>query len=325
MPNEHTLHCCKKFSIQYLRDNVVVFDGGVCDETAPSLNSDVQSWCCHKIFNGDLEVCNPPSSGMGLIYKQDMESHPVFILFPRKDALLINKDGRDLCAALTRVSKKSPNLLRGKGKEVFGNKKYCCVGAKRRRFSSGIEPGHYKFENASSDDWDCIVSAVKRCEHAFYAYSKTDVIRHIQKARELVNWETIKFSNTTDDGSAQIFNGLAFGVNVYLRAHIDEDFTYSVTQVHLSGVAYQLEDETVCYFCFPRLGVAVPLKPGDFLLFNAMEYHCVSSRCFGEMELYCISSYLKTAVVGGNDNSIVLTDGEKKCMYAYDSVKKGGN
>jgi hypothetical protein len=325
-PTRDTIACGQKFTLQYLKEKVVVFDGGIGIETAQGINSDVPGWCCHKIRDDDLVVCNPPSCDMGLTYKQDNDSHPVFILFPRKDALEINKDGRELCTALSRVSKKTPNLVRGKTKEVFGNQKYCCIGAKRRRFSSGIEPGHYKFGGSiSSDDWDCVVSAVSRCEHAFYAYSNTDVIRHIKKAKELVDWETIKCSTSKENEYSRIFNGIAFGVNVYLRAHIDEDFTYSATQVHLNNVDYKIDDDTVCFFCFPRLGVAVPLKPGDFLLFNAMEYHCVSSRCYDGLELYCVSSYLKTAVVGGNDNGKVLTDMEKKCMFAYEDWKKKCN
>jgi hypothetical protein len=209
-------------------------------------------------------------------------------------------------------------VVRGNSKEVFGKHKYCCVGAKRRRFSSGIEPGYYKPSSGSREDWDCLVSAVKKAEHAFYAYSDTDVIRHIRDARELVPWETIKFSNENNDNGAGIFNGIAFGVNVYLRAHIDDDFTYSVIQVHVDDVDYGANDETVCFFCFPRLGVAVPLKPGDFLLINALEYHCLSSRCNEASDIFCVSSYLKTAVVSGNDNSKLLTQKELECMSAYD-------
>ncbi len=54
---------------------------------------------------------------------------------------------------------------------------------------------------------------------------------------------------------------------------------------------------------FPRIGVSVALGPGDFLLFNPNEPHCVSSRCRADDDIYIISSYLKTAVVGLNDNS----------------------
>jgi hypothetical protein len=220
---------------------------------------------------------------------------------------------------MTKITKKQSNVIRGKSKEVFGKHKYCCVGAKRRRFTSGIEPGQYKLNSGSKEDWDCVVSAVRRSEHAFYAYSNTDVIRHIRDARELVSWETIKFSDATDEKGASIYNGIAFGVNVYLRAHIDNDFTYSVIQVHQNDVDYSADDETVCFFCFPRLGVAVPLKPGDFLLINALEYHCLSSRCDDAVDIFCVSCYLKTAVVSGNDNGKVLNQKELECMSAYEN------
>jgi hypothetical protein len=315
----------KKFSNHYLENNVVVFDGGIVDETAPCLSSDVQGWCCHRIKDGDLQVYSPPSGNKGLLFQNDCDDHPKFILLPRVEALKINSDGKKLCQAMKALSKKSPNVVRGKSKEVFGNQKYCCIGAKRRRYSSGIEPGYYKFGNVATEDWDTVVKAVKRCEHAFYAYSDTDVIRHIKHARELVNWETIKSSDAKNETTTKIFNGIAFGVNVYLRAHIDQDFTYSVIQVHVDGVGYSLNDDVVCNFCFPKLGVAVALKPGDFLLINALEHHCLSSRCHSGYDIFCVSSYLKTAVVSGNDNSKLLSTNELQCLSEYDDQLKGKN
>ena len=43
--------------------------------------------------------------------------------------------------------------------------------------------------------------------------------------------------------------------------------------------------------------------PGDFLLIDPQEPHSISSRCKAEDEIFCASSYLKTAIVGLNDNS----------------------
>jgi len=56
------------------------------------------------------------------------------------------------------------------------------------------------------------------------------------------------------------------------------------------------------------LGVAVPMRPGDFLLFNARILHCISSRCCTDDDIMCISMFLKTAVVGGNDNGQDLNE-----------------
>jgi hypothetical protein len=59
----------------------------------------------------------------------------------------------------------------------------------------------------------------------------------------------------------------------------------------------------MCYFAFPRIGMAVALRSGDFLLFNPLEPHSISSRCKSGDKLFDISSYLKREVVGLNDNS----------------------
>ena len=133
----------------------------------------------------------------------------------------------------------------------------------------------------------------------------------------------MKYSEDKECSETSIFNGIAFGVNVFLRSHIDNDFTFSVIQVHVDA-NYNLKYDVVCYFCFPRLGVAVPLKPGDFLLINALEYHCLSSRCTKNVDIFCDSSYLKTAVVGGNDNKRELSYSEFKCMLAFDGQECQG-
>ncbi len=55
----------------------------------------------------------------------------------------------------------------------------------------------------------------------------------------------------------------------------------------------QTDDEVVTHFCFPTLGVAVPLRPGDFLMFNALIPHCISSRCKRSDEVIVLTMYLK--------------------------------
>jgi hypothetical protein len=77
----------------------------------------------------------------------------------------------------------------------------------------------------------------------------------------------------------------------------------SIVQAHINNHDYQVNDRTVCYVAFPRIGIAVALWPGDFLLFNPQEPHSISSRCKAKDKIFCASSYLKTAIVGLNDNS----------------------
>ncbi len=84
---------------------------------------------------------------------------------------------------------------------------------------------------------------------------------------------------------------------------MDKDFTMSIVQVHLDEIMYQNDDRIVCFFAFPQIEIAVPLQPGDTLMFNLQEPHCISLRCNKDDNIYCFSSYLKTQVVGLNDSS----------------------
>ncbi len=109
--------------------------------------------------------------------------------------------------------------------------------------------------------------------------------------------------SSTHKKLARYYNGLGFGINVYLRSHIDRDFTMSIVQAHINNHDYQVIDRILCYFAFPRIGMDVALRPGDFLLFNPHEPHSISSRYKSGDKIFCISSYLKMGVVGLNDNS----------------------
>jgi hypothetical protein len=315
---EEMIRAGARFSKNHLEECVVVFDGskGVSTAAFPEKHY-VDGWECVRIEDGPLVICESPSADKGLMFVGPSDNQPRFILLPRAEAVAINSNGRDLCAAMTAIANKSTNLVRGSSKSVFGGKKYCCVGAKANRNSVGVTPGLFKVGGIRESEWNCVVKEVKRCEEAFYSYASTVSIRHIREARELVPWEGIHGAGDVSTSSS-IYSGIAFGVNVFLRAHVDDDYTYSVIQVHVDNVDYRVDDEVVCYFCFPSLGVAVPLRPGDFLLINALEPHCLSSRCRDDYNLFAVSSYLKTAVVGCNDNSKPLSMEELKCKSLYD-------
>ena len=93
---------------------------------------------------------------------------------------------------------------------------------------------------------------------------------------------------------------MAMGRNVFLNMHKDDDFTYSLTTV----VAEDDSNEIVNYFVFPRLGLAVPLRNGDLLAFNAREEHCISARCDGTRDAFCVSFYVSAATVAGNQRDL---------------------
>ncbi len=150
---------------------------------------------------------------------------------------------------------------------------------------------------------------MKCAEMCFSTLADHQVISHLYHAKKAVPFKT--FSSTACKSptfSSEYVGGIAFSTNVFLHCHTDADFTMSITQVFLKGQSeYHLNDDIVAYFCFPTLGVAVSLRPGDYLIFNALIPHCISSHCKLDDEIMCVSVYLKTSVVGMNNNDLALT------------------
>jgi hypothetical protein len=153
---------------------------------------------------------------------------------------------------------------------------------------------------------------MKRAEISFRSFANHHVISHLHHAKKVVPFKTFTSRHDTlSQYLADFFGGIGFGTNVLLRWHTDEDFTMIIIQVFLKGrMIYHLDDHIVAYFCCLTLGVAVPLCPGDYLLFNALIPHCILSRCHHEDEIILTAVYLKTAVVGLNNNDLPLTEAQ---------------
>jgi hypothetical protein len=195
------------------------------------------------------------------------------------------------------------------GKQVT----YACVGPQPSRNSKTGHNNPPFMSSLPQHHWRSLVWVMKCADRSFCTFTDHSPISHLHQAKKLIPFKT--FSPSTGDNlstfSADFSVGIAFGTNVFLCCHTDEDFTMSISQVVLKGrCKYSLEDKVVAYFCFPTLGVAIPLWPGNNLMFNALVPHCISSRSKLEDEIMCASVYLKTAIVGMNNNDIPLTSNQ---------------
>ena len=103
------------------------------------------------------------------------------------------------------------------------------------------------------------------------------------------------------------FGAIDFGINVHLIVHTDDYSVYSVESVHQSGHLYKLNNNILACLSFSRLGMAVALRVGNVLIFNAHEPHLISRQCINHDVVYFVSAYPKTDVVYLNDNSIELS------------------
>jgi hypothetical protein len=151
-------------------------------------------------------------------------------------------------------------------------------------------------------------------KYAYETISNHQVISNVHHAKRLVLFKTMKIPSCDDYTPLKYYGSIGFGCNVFLRCHTDSNFTMIIASVHSKGKdQYKVDDDAVVYFCFPTLGVAVSLRPGDFLIFNSLIPHCISSQCKQTDDVYIVAMYLKSSVVGLNNNQLPLDDKQTVC------------
>jgi hypothetical protein len=191
---------------------------------------------------------------------------------------------------------------RGKGRPIFYDDPSLpatTVGPKARRFGRGVTDGSFHFDLMPEVHQNTLVTLVKQLERVQNTVLPTHIVSDIKQCVETLGVKGFGDSNSR----------LALSVvrGIY-GAHTDDDLRYSSVILLKKGHVCTLEDEIVAYFCFPRLGLAVPMRPGDVITFNAQEWHMCSSRTNKSDTIYGLAIYLKSRTAGGNDNSLPLTD-----------------
>ena len=258
-----------------------------------------------------LDVENPR---IGIRIQEASGSHSI-IRLPRNESLrLLPRNGMmklfDALVACEAVSR-TP-LKRGESRRIYGDgpdggsPMYSSIGVQASRFG-GVIANSPCFSSLPNCHWRTIIRMTRRAEAAFEYFADTAVLRQLSAAKQVVDFKTL----STPDGRhcVKYFGAIAFGHNVFLRCHTDHNFTFSITQVYLKGSdRYCSGDHVVAYFCFPTRGVAIPIRPGDYIIFDATLPHSISSRCHRNDDIMCMSFYLKSKVVGMNDNSKPLSE-----------------
>ena len=264
----------------------------------------------------------------GVIFRPDPKQLPLFELVPRLENLEETvRDPGPLIDALHNLEEATKrNQSRGGDRNVMHQTpgtKYCCAGVRPNRNGPGIGTSA-NVEGMETRSWNTVVDYVIRCESLFTKWIDSNVLRAIRHAKDVVKFSSLHRQASCDWAPASIFGSIAFGRNVYLNSHTDQDYTYSIVTVHRplpDGASnYTVDDDVICYFVFPRYGMAVPLRPGDILIFNPQEYHSVSSRVSNEDDVYCMSLYLKSAVVGLSDNKKPLTEEQQRLADACNNI-----
>ncbi len=176
---------------------------------------------------------------------------------------------------------------------------------------TGISSQTYHFSNMSNHHQDSINDYVEQCEVVMKKVIPHEEVEVLYEAKGRLEFKKM-FANGKN---VSLYGSFASGVNVHLRIHDDIDFCYSITTVLIRAKsAYKDDGKVVLYFNFPQLGVSVPLLPGDLLLFDAAEPHAISTQCNKRLDVFCVSLYLKSAVVRLHDNTKSLSAFEKRVV-----------
>lgn len=234
----------------------------------------------------------------------------VFLLVPRAKMTKRYNDMKsyhDLIKALEyTTSIKCTNPRSSVNREVVfegGNRNYVNLGTKALRNSRGLV-SDLKGLCDRPDHLKQIASLQSTMEHAAIEYIDSESLLCIKNTKQMSGYPGFPLRDGRD---SHIWPTMAIAQNIFLQAHTDIDyFTSATTTLHASEGGLNMNDEVCNYFCFPRHGLAISIRNGDLLLFNPLELHCVSSRCNAELVYYNVSLYLKTSVVGGNDNSRII-------------------
>ena len=148
----------------------------------------------------------------------------------------------------------------------------------------------------------------RRVEHCANKYLPSHLRKLLKTVGEMCNHENMPLGN---NHHSKVWPALAVGRNIFLNVHTDADYFWTLMSV-VTDECPTTDSPIICYMCFPTLGIAVALRNGDLLLFNPLIPHCVSTRCDCTKEAYCVSMYMKSLLVGGSDNSKVLSEKDEE-------------
>lgn len=255
----------------------------------------------------DLEVVGAGGKGFAHWYTHKNEVSLAFLKVPK------NAHGQhhttalqdDVVETLEEVQKIEPDCKRGANQHGYSEcgARYTNVGTKCRQgkgYSKSVT-----FAETGSHSWQQIVRRrllklkiqkwAKRVTGTATEFLPSSWLRALREA----------LSGTGADQRALdkgVFAAcVASTVDYSAPSHVDDDFFLSFHQINVKG-RYG-DAEIVHYFCFPSLRVAVPLCPGDILIFNPHVHHCLSSKtsAYSQDRVHVSTFYVKTRHISGND------------------------
>ena len=209
---------------------------------------------------------------------------------------------KKVCSALNAAQGLENSCVRSEKKtgSSDANAKYAIIGNKVARGHHGFSRD--KLMEASPESRATLERMARRVEDIGLQVTPSGFLRALSHVKKNNLIETL--------GDTKMVAGLASSVNYSAPSHTDIDSSLSFHQINVEGWDPKLEDPIVQYFCFPRYGYCVGLRPGDVLVFNPKVHHCLSSKTkdYSNERVHVSAFHLKQGHVGLNNNGLPLQD-----------------
>jgi hypothetical protein len=234
----------------------------------------------------------------------------------------LEKSSKKIIRALEDVHEESPNVKRSDKRTADGaNFKYVCIGHKNARFKPGI---HFTRFFAKYKQTEFVLKDMaKKSEHLLYNELPSGYGTAIKEAKVVLDWKTLT-ERPKEHERTGIWAALASSVDYSAPQHTDVDFYISTFQCHNrnrmkkdagrvtdnnDSSGYESDLPTAQYFVFAEFGLAFAFRPGDVFCFNPLYFHGCSAKtsAYDDEHVFVNAFYLKSMVVGGNDNKQAFT------------------
>ena len=162
-----------------------------------------------------------------------------------------------------------PDVNRGEQRGA-ARQRYVCYGHRKDPLGCGL--GQYSHKRGVDPQDDAVLRtdrAMKDLQAKFQEIGRTMVPPADLQALMAVQR---KFMIPTAAGSGEDGIGTQFSIGkaYHSRCHPDPDYFYTFLSVFWAEAE---PEDIICWFVFPRYKVKVPLRSGDFLVFDPKEQH----------------------------------------------------
>ena len=272
-----------------------------------------------------LEIVEPKDMETGLCYHADDDPYNIHFLLPPRRPTLVQTSFRtpSVVKALEWSATAEGALHRNANKNGITLRKIVKVGPTVKRGNEGdigFGDTHDLFKNGNGEGithLNVLIQQARVLESIMACWTPTKLLRSLRLAlnnahvprmslefakRHNADVSHVNLAKLEKEEKGFYIGAMATAIDHQAGSHTDDDsmlssLTINVKHKHSSKIAHLTKNDPVCqYFCFPELGLAVALHPGDILFFNPKYVHCCSKKTatYEKYDVHISSYYLKT-------------------------------